>query len=88
MTQERIQTRYPLGGPFATQAELEQAITQAITTQQTRFLPSAGTAGGRGGHPGQPQSGEPAGGCSASNSLTAVKEWPISTTSPTSPRAA
>jgi hypothetical protein len=28
MTQERIQTRYPLGGPFATQAELEQAITQ------------------------------------------------------------
>lgn len=27
MTQERIQTRYPLGGPFATQAELELAIT-------------------------------------------------------------
>ena len=39
MTQERIQTRYPLGGPFATQAELEQAITQAITTHRQDFFP-------------------------------------------------
>ena len=39
MTQERIQTRYPLGGPFATQAELEQAITQAITAHKQDFLP-------------------------------------------------
>ena len=39
MTQERIRTRYPLGGPFATQAELEQAITQAITTHRQDFFP-------------------------------------------------
>lgn len=39
MTQERIQTRYPLGGPFATQAELEQAITQTITTHRQDFFP-------------------------------------------------
>jgi len=39
MTQERIQARYPLGGPFATQAELEQAITQAITTHRQDFFP-------------------------------------------------
>ena len=38
MTQERIQTRYPLGGPFATQAEREQAITQAITTHRQDFF--------------------------------------------------
>jgi hypothetical protein len=39
MTQERIQTRYPLGGPFASQSELEQAITQAITAHKQDFFP-------------------------------------------------
>lgn len=39
MTQERIQTRYSLGGPFAIRAELEQAITQAITTHRQDFFP-------------------------------------------------
>ncbi len=39
MTQERIQTRYPLGGPFSTQAELEQAITQVITAHRQDFFP-------------------------------------------------
>lgn len=39
MTQERIQTRYPLGGPFATQSELKQAITQAIETHKRDFFP-------------------------------------------------
>lgn len=39
MSQERIQTRYPLGGPFATQVELEQAITQAIAAHRQDFFP-------------------------------------------------
>ena len=75
MTQERIRPTYPLGGPFATQAELEQAITQAITTHRQDFFPllerlvDVGT-------PGQPQSGRTRCGCSASNSLTAVKGGP------------
>jgi hypothetical protein len=61
MTQERIQTRYPLGGPFATQAELEQAITQAITTHRQDFFPLLERLVDV-GVPGQPQSGEPAAG--------------------------
>lgn len=39
MTQERIQTRYPLGGPFASQSALEQAITQAIERHKQDFFP-------------------------------------------------
>ncbi|MGL5815401.1 MAG: hypothetical protein ACRCYW_19060 [Aeromonas sp.] len=39
MTQERIQTRYPLGGPFASQSELKQAITRAIETHKQDFFP-------------------------------------------------
>ncbi|WP_349919852.1 hypothetical protein [Aeromonas veronii] len=39
MTQERIQTRYPLGGPFATQSALKQAISQAIETHKQDFFP-------------------------------------------------
>ncbi|WP_434664440.1 hypothetical protein [Aeromonas sp. NJAU223] len=39
MTQERIQTRYPLGGPFATQSALKQAISQAIETHKRDFFP-------------------------------------------------
>jgi hypothetical protein len=39
MTQERIQTRYPLGGPFASQSELEQAITQTIAAHRQDFFP-------------------------------------------------
>lgn len=39
MTQERIQTRYPLGGPFATQSDLKQAIAQAIETHKQDFFP-------------------------------------------------
>ncbi|MGY3868398.1 hypothetical protein ACW5W4_02435 [Aeromonas crassostreae] len=39
MTQERIQTRYQLAGPFATQAELEQAIAQAIARHKPDFFP-------------------------------------------------
>jgi hypothetical protein len=87
MTQERIQTRYPLGGPFATQAELEQAITQAITTHRQDFFPLLERLVDV-GDTGSTSVRRTRCGCSASNSLTAVKEWPISTTSPTSPRAA
>ena len=79
MTQERIQTRYPLGGPFATQAELEQAITQAITTHRQDFFPLLERL---------VDVGDTRVNLSQENPLTAVKEWPISTTSPTSPRAA
>ncbi|HAT6342741.1 TPA: hypothetical protein JAJ28_000407 [Aeromonas hydrophila] len=39
MTQERIQTRYPLGGPFATQSELKHAITRAIEAHKQDFFP-------------------------------------------------
>jgi hypothetical protein len=39
MTQERIQTRYKLAGPFATQAELEQAIARAIEHHKQDFFP-------------------------------------------------
>ncbi|WP_461602479.1 hypothetical protein [Aeromonas rivipollensis] len=39
MTQERIQTRYKLAGPFATQAELEQAIAGAIEHHKQDFFP-------------------------------------------------
>ncbi|MDM5093820.1 hypothetical protein [Aeromonas rivipollensis] len=39
MTQERIQTRYQLAGPFATQAELEQAIARAIEHHKQDFFP-------------------------------------------------
>ncbi|MEG0007584.1 MAG: hypothetical protein RR721_18660 [Aeromonas sp.] len=39
MTQERIQTRYSLGGPFASQSELKQAITQTIETHKRDFFP-------------------------------------------------
>ena len=39
MTQERIQTRYKLAGPFATQAELEQAIARAIDAHKQDFFP-------------------------------------------------
>ena len=39
MTQERIQTQYRLGGPFASQAELEQAITRAIEAHRSDFFP-------------------------------------------------
>ena len=39
MTQERIQTRYPLGGPFASQSELKQAIAQTIETHKRDFFP-------------------------------------------------
>ncbi|MFM5133031.1 hypothetical protein [Aeromonas rivipollensis] len=39
MTQERIQTRYQLAGPFATQAELEQAIAWAIEHHKQDFFP-------------------------------------------------
>ncbi|MGS3144079.1 hypothetical protein ACB274_16055 [Aeromonas sanarellii] len=39
MNQERIQTRYPLGGPFASRAELEQAITRAIEAHRPDFFP-------------------------------------------------
>lgn len=39
MTQERIQTRYPLGGPFASQSALKQAISQAIETHKQDFFP-------------------------------------------------
>ncbi|WP_411166332.1 hypothetical protein Aeroheme_03686 [Aeromonas sp. DSM 116730] len=39
MTQERIQTRYQLAGPFATQAELEQAIAGAIEHHKQDFFP-------------------------------------------------
>ncbi|HGY5246379.1 TPA: hypothetical protein ACNU2W_002594 [Aeromonas salmonicida subsp. pectinolytica] len=39
MTQERIQTRYTLNGPFATQAEWEQAIAQAIEAHRQDFFP-------------------------------------------------
>ena len=39
MNQERIQTRYPLGGPFASRTELEQAITRAIEAHRPDFFP-------------------------------------------------
>ncbi|MNG98694.1 hypothetical protein D3C79_578440 [compost metagenome] len=39
MTQERIQTRYPLGGPFVSQSALEQAISQAIESHKQDFFP-------------------------------------------------
>lgn len=39
MNQERIQTRYPLGGPFASRAELEQAIARAIEANKQDFFP-------------------------------------------------
>ncbi|WP_323903235.1 hypothetical protein [Aeromonas hydrophila] len=39
MTQERIQTRYPLNGPLASPAELEQAIARAIETHKQDFFP-------------------------------------------------
>ena len=39
MTQERIQTQYRLAGPFATQAELEQAIARAIEAHKRDFFP-------------------------------------------------
>ena len=39
MTQERIQTRYKLAGPCATQAELEQAIARAIDAHKQDFFP-------------------------------------------------
>ncbi|WP_429110049.1 hypothetical protein [Aeromonas media] len=39
MTQERIQTRYKLAGPFATQAELAQAIALAIEAHKRDFFP-------------------------------------------------
>ncbi|MGY3865692.1 hypothetical protein [Aeromonas bivalvium] len=39
MTQERIQTRYKLAGPFATQAELEQAIARVIEHHKQDFFP-------------------------------------------------
>lgn len=39
MTQERIQTRYPLGGPFANQSALKQAISQTIETHKRDFFP-------------------------------------------------
>ncbi|MBV7414154.1 hypothetical protein [Aeromonas sp. sif2433] len=39
MTQERIQTQYRLAGPFATQAELEQAIARAIEAHRRDFFP-------------------------------------------------
>lgn len=39
MMQERIQTRYRLSGPFASQVELEQAIAHAINTHQQDFFP-------------------------------------------------
>jgi hypothetical protein len=39
MNQERIQTRYKLAGPFATQAELEQAIARAIDAHKQDFFP-------------------------------------------------
>ena len=39
MTQERIQTQYRLGGPFANQAELEQAITLTIEAHKRDFFP-------------------------------------------------
>ena len=39
MTQERIQTQYRLGGPFANQAELAQAIALAIEAHNQDFLP-------------------------------------------------
>lgn len=39
MTQERIQTRYPLGGPFASQSALKQAIAQTIETHKQDFFP-------------------------------------------------
>ena len=39
MTQERIQTQYRLAGPFATRAELEQAIARAIEAHKRDFFP-------------------------------------------------
>lgn len=39
MTQERIQTRNPLGGPFATQAKLKQAIARSIEAHKRDFFP-------------------------------------------------
>ncbi|WP_111873150.1 hypothetical protein [Aeromonas bivalvium] len=39
MTQERIQTRYKLAGPFATQCELKQAIARAIEHHKQDFFP-------------------------------------------------
>ena len=39
MTQERIQTQYRLGGPFASRAELEQAITRVIEAHRPDFFP-------------------------------------------------
>ncbi|WOX47973.1 hypothetical protein R2B70_17660 [Aeromonas sp. XH] len=39
MNQERIQTRYPLGGPFATRAEQEQAIARTIEAHRPDFFP-------------------------------------------------
>ncbi|MNH20183.1 hypothetical protein D3C79_799430 [compost metagenome] len=39
MTQERIQTQYRLAGPFATRAELEQAIARAIEAHRRDFFP-------------------------------------------------
>ena len=39
MTQERIQTRYRLDGPLATQAELEQATARAIEHHKQDFFP-------------------------------------------------
>lgn len=39
MTQERIQTQYRLGGPFANQAELAQAIALAIEAHKRDFFP-------------------------------------------------
>ena len=39
MTQERIQTQYRLAGPFATRAELEQAIARTIEAHRRDFFP-------------------------------------------------
>ncbi|MOA06184.1 hypothetical protein D3C78_1258110 [compost metagenome] len=39
MNQERIQTQYRLAGPFATRAELEQAIARAIEAHRRDFFP-------------------------------------------------
>lgn len=39
MTQERIQTRYTLNGPFASHTELAQAIARAIEAHKQDFFP-------------------------------------------------
>ncbi|MGY6039358.1 hypothetical protein [Aeromonas sp. AE23HZ002T15] len=39
MSQERIQSQYRLGGPFASQSELKQAIAQAIEAHKQDFFP-------------------------------------------------